>query len=118
MAKNTLDIVSSINTVEVNGDENVTVDIIEEIVTIELGTSGPQGPKGDPGGIGEGAVSYIHVQNAPLDTWTITHSLSFIPNVTIVDSAGTTVEGTVEYPNSTTVVLRFSGAFSGKAYLS
>lgn len=62
--------------------------------------------------------SYAHTQNTPASTWTITHSLGFYPNVTVSDSAGTILEGQIEYPNVTTVVLTFSAAFSGKAYLS
>lgn len=62
--------------------------------------------------------SYIHVQNTPASTWTITHSLGFYPNVTVSDSAGTILEGQIEYPDVTTIVLTFSAAFSGKAYLS
>jgi len=44
--------------------------------------------------------------------------LGFIPNITVVDSGGTVVEGSYNYPNANTVVLTFSSAFSGKAYLS
>lgn len=62
--------------------------------------------------------TYAHTQNTPASTWTITHSLGFYPNVTVSDSAGTILEGQIEYPNVTTVVLTFSAAFSGKAYLS
>lgn len=62
--------------------------------------------------------AYVHSQNTPTSTWTITHNLGFYPNVTVSDSAGTILEGQIEYPNVTTVVLTFSAAFSGKAYLS
>jgi hypothetical protein len=62
--------------------------------------------------------SYIHTQNSPATTWTVVHNLGFFPNVTVSDSAGTILEGQVEYPNVTTIVLTFSAAFSGKAYLS
>jgi hypothetical protein len=48
----------------------------------------------------------------------VTHGLGFTPNITVVDTAGTVVEGSYNYPNSNTVVLTFIGAFSGKAYLS
>jgi hypothetical protein len=41
-----------------------------------------------------------------------------VPNITVVDTAGTVVEGSYNYPNSNTVVLTFIGAFSGRAYLS
>lgn len=63
-------------------------------------------------------LGYVHVQSAPSTTWTINHDLGFIPNITVVDSAGTVIEGSYNYANETTVVLTFAGAFSGKAYLS
>ena len=102
-------------------DNNVSVDVTEETTTIELATSGPQGPKGDKGDNGEVLyedLSYVHTQSVASNTWTITHGLQFIPNMTVVDSAGTVVEGSYTYPDENTVVASFSGAFSGKAYLS
>lgn len=102
-------------------DNNISVNLVEDVVTVELGTSGPQGPKGEQGLPGEvlfSDLSYVHNQATPATTWTINHGLQFIPNITVVDSAGTVVEGSYDYPNANTVVLNFSGAFSGKAYLS
>ena len=63
-------------------------------------------------------LGYVHVQSTPGTTWTINHNLGFIPNITVVDSAGTVIEGSYNYPNNTTVVLTFSSQFSGKAFLS
>ena len=63
-------------------------------------------------------LGYIHVQSTPSKTWTINHNLGFIPNITVVDSAGTVIEGSYNYANEITVVLTFAVAFSGKAYLS
>jgi hypothetical protein len=51
-------------------------------------------------------------------TWTITHDLNFYPNVTVVDSAGTIVEGEITYTNRNSLSLTFQSAFSGNAYLS
>lgn len=81
------------------------------------------GPKtisgwGDPTNLGSNNLGYIHIQNTPSTTWNITHGLGFVPNITVVDSANTVVEGSYNYPNDSTVVLTFSSAFSGKAYLS
>lgn len=135
---------------------NVTID--EENVVIEVGTSGPQGPRGTGLLNGVGAPSsnlgingdfylntsnmnlygpktesgwgnptdlvgsqelgYVHIQENASATWSITHGLGFVPNITVVDTAGTVVEGSYNYPNSNTVVLTFVGAFSGRAYLS
>lgn len=63
-------------------------------------------------------LGYVYDQPSPASTWTISHGLGFIPNITVVDSAGTVIEGSYNYPNSNTVVASFSSAFSGKAYLS
>jgi hypothetical protein len=87
----------------------------EEIVTVTISETGPQGPAGaaDPT-----SLAYAHTQNVASQTWTIVHGLNFIPNITVVDSGGTVVEGSYNYPDANTVVLSFSSAFSGKAYLS
>lgn len=78
------------------------------------GAQGPQGPQGDP----SGPVSYTHTQYSSSDTWSITHNLGYKPNVTVADSAGTIIEGEISYPTSSTIVLSFSSAFAGTAYLS
>ena len=63
-------------------------------------------------------VSYTHTQGVPSATWNITHNLHFYPNVTVQDSAGNIVEGEIAYTNSDSLVVTFSTAFSGEAYLS
>lgn len=78
------------------------------------GIQGPTGPQGEP----SGPVYYSHTQYSASDTWTITHNLGYYPNVTVMDSAGTIVEGSIGYPNVNTVVLTFSAAFAGNAHLS
>jgi hypothetical protein len=132
--------------------------INEENVLIELGTSGPQGPRGTgilsgsqaPNNnigilgdfylntsnmnlygpktesgwenftdlVGSQELGYVHIQEVASATWTINHGLGFIPNITVVDTAGTVVEGSYNYPDLSTVVLTFVGGFSGRAYLS
>lgn len=85
------------------------------------GPTGPQGLKGDPGtqgGLILSDVAYTHIQSIPSDVWTIEHPLSYPPSVTIVDSAGTEVEGGVQYLSPTTIRVVFSAGFSGTAYLS
>ena len=68
--------------------------------------------------VGSQELGYVHIQEVASATWSITHGLGFTPNITVVDTAGTVVEGSYNYPNSNTVVLSFIGAFSGRAYLS
>jgi hypothetical protein len=104
------------NTVTVEIIENNSQVILEEeTVEIIIGETGPQGPVGE---IDYGQLGYVHLQNSASTTWSITHGLGFVPNITVVDSGGTVVEGSYNYPDANTVVLTFSSEFSGKAYLS
>jgi hypothetical protein len=64
------------------------------------------------------AVAFRHNQGISSNTWSIKHNLNFYPNVTVVDSAGTIVEGEISYTNPNSLVLHFQAAFSGNAYLS
>ena len=61
---------------------------------------------------------HVHSQGAVSDEWIINHSLGGYPSVTVVDSAKTIVIGTVTYNSTTQVVVNFSSAFSGYAYLT
>ena len=103
-------------------EENVVVSVTEQPVEVTIGFSGPQGPKGDKGDAGEVQIedlSYVHTQNAPSSLWSVTHGLGFIPNITVIDSARSVVEGSYTYSeDGNTVTLSFSSPFSGKAYLS
>jgi len=72
----------------------------------------------DAASIGTG-TSYVHNQSTPAALWTITHNLEFFPaGVTVIDSAGANVEGDVTHINAQQLTILFSGAFTGKAYLS
>lgn len=62
--------------------------------------------------------TYVHTQNVVSDIWTVTHNLNKRPSVTVVDSAESVVEGDIQYVDNNSVVLTFSGAFSGKAYFN
>lgn len=68
--------------------------------------------------IGVSDKYYRHVQGSPSATWTVTHNLGKRPAVSVVDSAGSLVEGDISYTNDNTAVLTFVGAFSGEAYFS
>ena len=63
-------------------------------------------------------ASHSHVQSAPSSVWDLTYDLPFVPNVMVVDSAGTVVVGHVELLGPGSIRLTFSGPFSGTAYLS
>jgi len=73
---------------------------------------------GTPGSGGAQTLGYTHVQSSPASVWTVNHTLTFEPNVSIVDSANDEVEGDVRHVSATQLVLTFTAAFSGKAYLS
>ena len=63
--------------------------------------------------------SYRHTQGTPATTWTIDHNLGYEPGgVSIVDSGGTIVTGTVTYSSVDRIVVSFTSAFGGKAYIS
>tara|TARA_B100001113_G_C20761210_1_gene470954 strand:+ start:99 stop:428 length:330 start_codon:yes stop_codon:yes gene_type:complete len=59
-----------------------------------------------------------HTQGVASSTWTITHNLNKFPSVTIVDSNEEQIFGVVDYQSANTIVLTFSAAISGKAYLN
>jgi hypothetical protein len=62
--------------------------------------------------------TYVHNQIVASTSWTINHNLGKFANVTIVDSAQTEVYGDKEYQDMNTVIMTFSAAFSGKAYVN
>ena len=64
------------------------------------------------------AAVYTHTQGSAATSWTIAHNLGYYPNVSIVDSSGNVVIGDVQHSSNNQVVVSFSGAFSGSAYLS
>jgi hypothetical protein len=69
--------------------------------------------------IAAAVLAYRHVQATAATIWSITHNLSFRPNVAAVDSTGREiVPGAVDYPSATAVTLSFSAAVGGEAYLS
>lgn len=69
-------------------------------------------------GVFYGASTYVHSQGVASNTWTINHNLGKYPSVTVTDSTGRIVVGGVQYVDANTVILTFSGAFSGTAYLN
>jgi len=70
-----------------------------------------------PAGAGSDS-NYIHDQVAPATIWNVNHNLGKMASVTVVDSAGTCVEGLVEYLDSNTLRITFSAAFSGRAFIN
>ena len=87
--------------------------VVQPIVpTVVVSAPGPQGPSG-----AQGSVFYVHTQSVPSATWTINHNLNGNPTAVVLDSAGTQCEGTFSYPSGNQMVISFSSAFSGTAYV-
>jgi len=62
--------------------------------------------------------TYTFTQVSASATWTITHNLNCYPAVSIVDSAGTLVFGEINYVSANVIIVTFSAAFGGQAYLN
>ena len=70
------------------------------------------------GGGGGGGTGYTHDQATPATTWIVTHNLGFYPNVTVMDSAGNTVEGDITHLTINQLRIIYSAAITGRAYAS
>jgi hypothetical protein len=105
-------------------DYQVPNDQVQPEVDIALlpGVPGQRGPKGDKGDKGDTGpaptIAYSHSQSAVSSTWSITHNLGFRPNVTTLDSAGSTIEGNVAHVSANQLTVTFSVGLTGNAYLS
>lgn len=87
--------------------------IVQPIVPQVLVTApGPQGPAGTAA-----SVFYVHTQAVASATWTINHNLGGEPTAVVLDSAGTQCEGTFSYPSKNQMVITFTSAFTGTAYI-
>jgi len=62
--------------------------------------------------------TYVHYENTPNIEWIAIHNMNKYPSVTVVDSAGSIVEGAVDYLSLNSCKITFCGAFSGKAYFN
>jgi hypothetical protein len=89
--------------------------IVQPVVTTVTVTT--PGPQGAPGVFVVGDVAYTHTQSVASATWTINHNLGFNPVAVVLDSGGTQCEGAVSYPTTNQMVIVFTGAFTGIAYI-
>jgi hypothetical protein len=90
--------------------------IIVQPVTTTVVVTTP-GPQGAPGTFDPGDIAYTHTQSVASATWTINHNLGFNPVAVVLDSGGTQCEGAVSYPTTNQMVIVFTGAFTGIAYI-
>lgn len=82
------------------------------------GSTGPQGPQGSTGPQGPVGGNYTFEQQTNATTWNITHNLGYRPAVTVQDYGKITLEGDLSHTDANSLVLTFSQAVSGYAYLS
>lgn len=95
-----------------------------------LPVAGPQGAKGDKGEPGEVTLAQLDAlearvaprpqeftQTSASTEWTIPHTMPYRPAVTVYDVSGREIGGSVEYPNPTTVLVKFAFAETGSAVL-
>lgn len=61
---------------------------------------------------------YVFTQGTPASVWTIVHNLGKFPSINVVDESNDEVVGDVNYTNNNQIVVTFSAAFSGKAFLN
>jgi hypothetical protein len=62
--------------------------------------------------------TYEYTQSTASTEWSIKHNLNKFPSVTVIDSSGGGVVGSVNYIDVDNLTITFSAAFSGKAYLN
>ena len=66
----------------------------------------------------DGDKTYRHVQGTASASWVVAHNLNKYPAVSVVDSTGIQVEGTVDYFDLNNVTITFSSAFAGEAFFN
>ena len=111
--------------------ENVTVEpkifevtVVKEENIVSIAATGTQGPKGetgakgDKGDKGDDGGNFTFEEQVGSSTWNITHNLGYRPAVQVIDYGNNNIEGEVEHTNANSLVIRFSEAISGYAYLS
>tara|TARA_R110002051_G_scaffold6521_2_gene31484 strand:- start:2302 stop:3003 length:702 start_codon:yes stop_codon:yes gene_type:complete len=60
----------------------------------------------------------VFTQGVAASSWAITHNLEKFPSVTVVDSSGNVVIGSITHTNNNSLTVSFSSSFSGKAYIN
>ena len=86
------------------------------VAVVNIGTRGLEGKEGKAGESGD--LHFKFTQGFASEKWEIEHNLGKYPSVFVQDSAHETVDGLVEYVNTNELIVTFSAAFSGVAYLN
>lgn len=82
------------------------------VVTLDVATSGVQGPPGPP------APSFTYVHGGPSDVWTVAHNLGFRPAVSIITVGGLEMMGNVQHLSENTLQITFTQNVAGTARLN
>jgi hypothetical protein len=64
-----------------------------------------------------GGISHVHHQSVPAAQWVIDHHMGLVPNVLVLDVAGTELQSELRFPSDQTVVVVHSKPYAGTAYL-
>lgn len=91
-----------------NNEEEIIV--IEDATEEEVVAMSEDTPSSDK--------NYLHIQDVASDTWNITHNLNKFPSVTVVDSGNSEVIGDVVHVDLNNLVVKFNGAFTGRAFIN
>ena len=94
----------TLNLTNIGGNGNITDKLLYDFAVFTLSS--------------QGAPTFQFTQGAPATTWNIQHNLGKFPSITVIDSGNTVVNGEYTYTDNNNVVLSFSAAFAGKAYLN
>ena len=65
-----------------------------------------------------GDKTFVYTQAVAATTWNVQHDLDKFPSVSIVNDDNTQVFGGVEYIDNNNLIITFTAAFSGKAYMN
>lgn len=104
---------------------SVHLTTVEQPITLDVQETGAIGPKGDKGDKGDpgtsvmgGDLNFRHQQLTPSAIWDITHGLGKRPVVQAFDSSGDEWEGEIDHISDNRLIITFSAAFGGEAYLN
>lgn len=101
--------------VGVNGDFYIDLDDSSAVYGPKADGSWPPSPIGR---FSQFTQRNVFTQGSASDTWVIPHNLGGHPSVTVVNSTGTVVIGTVTYNSTSEIQIEFTAPFSGTAYLT
>jgi hypothetical protein len=62
-------------------------------------------------------AAFQWTQTVPAAVWTIPHGLDTRPSVLVVNGAGASLTGQIDYPDADTVTVTFASPVAGTAYL-